>query len=95
MHVCFCRNFRNLCGDDTPMVRRAAAGKLGEFAQVVEIDYLKSELIPLFVNLAQDEQVGNVGNILLLFSFQSLSIPSPLFQILKRPLKKKTRNCFS
>ena len=51
------------------MVRRAAAGKLGEFAQVVEIDYLKSELIPLFVNLAQDEQVGNVGNILLLFSF--------------------------
>ena len=21
--------FRNLCGDDTPMVRRAAAGKLG------------------------------------------------------------------
>ena len=74
--VCFCRNFRNLCGDDTPMVRRAAAGKLGEFAQVVEIDYLKSELIPLFVNLAQDEQVGNVGNILLLFSFHSLSIHS-------------------
>ena len=45
------------------MVRRAAAGKLGEFAQVVELDYLKSELIPLFINLAQDEQVGNVGNI--------------------------------
>ena len=51
------RNFRNLCGDDTPMVRRAAAGKLGEFAKVVETDYLKSDLIPLFTSLAADEQV--------------------------------------
>lgn len=46
------------------MVRRAAAGMLGSFAKVVELDYLKSELIPLFINLAQDEQVGNVGNFL-------------------------------
>ena len=50
--------FRNLCQDDTPMVRRAAAGRIGEFAKVVELDYLKSDLIPMFVNLAQDEQVG-------------------------------------
>ncbi|XP_046554169.1 serine/threonine-protein phosphatase 2A 65 kDa regulatory subunit A alpha isoform-like isoform X1 [Haliotis rubra] len=50
------QHFRNLCGDDTPMVRRAAAGKLGEFAKVVETEYLKSELIPLFTTLAQDEQ---------------------------------------
>ena len=28
--LCVCvRSFRTLCGDDTPMVRRAAAGKLG------------------------------------------------------------------
>merc|ERR1712218_493057 len=26
---------------------------------VVEGDYLKSDLVPMFVNLAQDEQVGN------------------------------------
>lgn len=39
------------------MVRRAAAGKLGEFAKVVEPEYLKSDLIPLFTVLAQDEQV--------------------------------------
>lgn len=45
------------------MVRRAAAGMLGSFAKVVEVDYLKSELIPLFISLAQDEQVGNVGTI--------------------------------
>lgn len=51
------RNFRSLCADDTPMVRRAAAGKLGEFAKVVESDYLKSDLIQLFNMLAQDEQV--------------------------------------
>jgi len=50
-------HFRNLCQDDTPMVRRAAASKLGEFAKVVEVEFLKSDLIPMFVNLAQDEQV--------------------------------------
>lgn len=50
------KNFRGLCQDDTPMVRRAAAAKLGEFATVVEIEYLKSDLIPMFVILAQDEQ---------------------------------------
>ena len=30
--------FRNLCQDDTPMVRRAASGKLGEFAKAVEVN---------------------------------------------------------
>lgn len=39
------------------MVRRAAAGKLGDFAKAVETEYLKSDLIPLFTALAQDEQV--------------------------------------
>ena len=49
--------FRNLCQDDTPMVRRAASSKLGEFAKVVEVEYLKSDLIPMFVNLAQVRKV--------------------------------------
>lgn len=53
-------HFRNLCQDDTPMVRRAAASKLGEFAKVVEVEYLKSDLIPMFINLAQDEQVRSL-----------------------------------
>lgn len=39
------------------MVRRAAASKLGELAKVVEPEYLKSDIIPMFINLAQDEQV--------------------------------------
>merc|ERR1719232_719496 len=26
---------------------------------VMEVEYLKSDLVPMFVNLAQDEQVGN------------------------------------
>jgi serine/threonine-protein phosphatase 2A regulatory subunit A len=51
------RLFRNLCTDDTPMVRRAAAAKFGEFAKVVELDHVKNELIPLFNGLSQDEQV--------------------------------------
>ncbi len=49
--------FRQLCQDETPMVRRSAAGKLGEFAKVVEVEFLKSDLIPMFVQLAQDDQV--------------------------------------
>lgn len=40
------------------MVRRAAASKLGEFAKVLELDNVKSEIIPMFSNLASDEQVG-------------------------------------
>lgn len=39
------------------MVRRASASKLGEFAKAVEPDYLKQELMQIFVDLAQDEQV--------------------------------------
>ncbi|NXS83363.1 2AAA phosphatase, partial [Erpornis zantholeuca] len=49
------RYFRNLCSDDTPMVRRAAASKLGEFAKVLELEHVKSEIIPMFSNLASDE----------------------------------------
>uniref|UniRef100_A0A7N8X0C9 Protein phosphatase 2, regulatory subunit A, beta b n=1 Tax=Mastacembelus armatus TaxID=205130 RepID=A0A7N8X0C9_9TELE len=41
---------------DTPMVRRAAASKLGEFAKVLELDYVKSDIISLFTALASDEQ---------------------------------------
>ncbi|XP_016119121.1 serine/threonine-protein phosphatase 2A 65 kDa regulatory subunit A beta isoform-like [Sinocyclocheilus grahami] len=51
------QHFRTLCSDDTPMVRRAAASKLGEFAKVLELDYAKSDIIPLFTALASDEQV--------------------------------------
>jgi serine/threonine-protein phosphatase 2A regulatory subunit A len=38
------------------MVRRAAASKLGEFAKVVEIEYLRQEFVQQFNNLANDEQ---------------------------------------
>lgn len=54
----FSRYFRTLCSDDTPMVRRAAASKLGEFAKVLELDYVKGDIIPLFTALASDEQVN-------------------------------------
>lgn len=39
------------------MVRRAAASKLGEFAKVLELDYVKSDIISLFTALPFDEQV--------------------------------------
>lgn len=52
------RHFRTLCSDDTPMVRRAAASKLGEFAKVLELEYVKTDIISLFTALASDEQVS-------------------------------------
>lgn len=55
------RHFRTLCSDDTPMVRRAAASKLGEFAKVLELDYVKTDIIPLFTALASDEQVHTLA----------------------------------
>ena len=39
------------------MVRRAAASKFGEFAKVVEVEYLKADLVPMFIALEQDDQV--------------------------------------
>uniref|UniRef100_A0A0K0D3C6 HEAT repeat protein n=1 Tax=Angiostrongylus cantonensis TaxID=6313 RepID=A0A0K0D3C6_ANGCA len=48
--------FRQMCRDDTPMVRRAAASKLGDFAKVFERDYLVEELHSMFSDLAADEQ---------------------------------------
>lgn len=49
--------FSQLCHDDTPMVRRAAAGKVGEFAKSdMDLGDVKTHLVPLFVLLAQDEQ---------------------------------------
>lgn len=65
-----------MCQDDTPMARRSAASKLGEFAKVVEIEYLKSEIIPMFVILAQDEQVKKN------FTYLEFHLRKPSYQIL-------------
>lgn len=54
--ACIQRLFKSLCLDDTPMVRRAAASKLGEYAKVVESEYLRQEVVPLFTGLASDDQ---------------------------------------
>ncbi|WWC66209.1 uncharacterized protein I206_100110 [Kwoniella pini CBS 10737] len=53
--------FAVLCGDETPMVRRAAAKALGPFAKsVAEVpdqhDILLSDVIPLYRKLATDDQ---------------------------------------
>ena len=47
-------NLRYYGRDETPMVRRAAAHKLGRFAEVVEPPYISRELIPSFQDLTQD-----------------------------------------
>lgn len=51
------RLYRTLCGDETPMVRRAAASRLGEFSKVIDAEHVKSDIVPLYVSLSTDEQV--------------------------------------
>jgi len=55
--------FRVLARDDTPMVRRAAAQRLGELAKVVELDYIRTAdaankpvILAIFADLSADEQ---------------------------------------
>eukprot|EP00798_Chlamydomonas_sp_ICE-L_P012215 gene12215-15346_t len=48
--------YTSLCKDETPMVRRAAAQKLGGYAKTVERDFVSRELMPLFTDLTQDDQ---------------------------------------
>ena len=47
--------FATLCGDDTPMVRRAAAKNIGALVPVVEREFVRGELFPLFRALAGDD----------------------------------------
>lgn len=46
--------YGQLCHDETPMVRRAAAQRLGAFAGVVERELVARELLPLFTDLTGD-----------------------------------------
>ena len=49
--------FVTLCHDETPMVRRAAAHHLGQLAATMEREYVKTEIMALFTELTQDDQV--------------------------------------
>jgi hypothetical protein len=46
--------YGQLCHDETPMVRRAAAQRLGTFAGAVERELVAKELLPLFTDLTGD-----------------------------------------
>jgi serine/threonine-protein phosphatase 2A regulatory subunit A len=46
--------YGQLCQDDMPMVRRAAASNLGKFAATIEQSHLKTEIMSIFDDLTQD-----------------------------------------
>lgn len=48
--------FSKLCKDETPMVKRSAAQNLGAFGKVVGVEVLKEQIIPLFDEMAKDDQ---------------------------------------
>ncbi len=47
--------YGTLCGDDTPMVRRAASRHIGGLVAAVEKEFAVADLLPLFVQLAGDD----------------------------------------
>nr|CAA57527.1 65 kDa regulatory subunit of protein phosphatase 2A [Arabidopsis thaliana] len=48
--------YSQLCKDDMPMVRRAAASNLGKFATTVESTFLIAEIMTMFDDLTKDDQ---------------------------------------
>ncbi|EUB58918.1 Serine/threonine-protein phosphatase 2A regulatory subunit A alpha isoform [Echinococcus granulosus] len=52
--------FRQLCSDDTPMVRRSAAINLGEMAACLGLDTLRSEFLPVLANIIQAYEQDSV-----------------------------------
>lgn len=50
------QKFIELCNEETPMVRRAVASKIGDLATHVEHEIVLSELITIFKQLSADEQ---------------------------------------
>ncbi|CAL9214827.1 unnamed protein product [Arabidopsis halleri] len=48
--------YGQLCQDDMPMVRRAAATNLGKFAATIESAHLKTDIMSMFEDLTQDDQ---------------------------------------
>ncbi|CUT98928.1 Serine:threonine protein phosphatase 2A 65 kDa [Echinococcus multilocularis] len=52
--------FRQLCSDDTPMVRRSAAINLGEMAACLDLDTLRSEFLPVLANIIQKDEQDSV-----------------------------------
>lgn len=50
------KKFIELCNEDTPMIRRACASKIGLLATQLDKQHLIQELLPVFRQLSQDEQ---------------------------------------
>ncbi|CAL5442214.1 unnamed protein product [Camellia sinensis] len=48
--------YNQLCQDDMPMVRRAAATNLGKFAATIEAAHMKNDIMSMFEDLTQDDQ---------------------------------------
>jgi serine/threonine-protein phosphatase 2A regulatory subunit A len=50
------KKFIDLCNEDTPMIRRACAMKLGDFSTFLEKHHVIQDIVPIFKQLSQDDQ---------------------------------------
>eukprot|EP00824_Muranothrix_gubernata_P008478 TRINITY_DN2090_c0_g1_i3.p1 TRINITY_DN2090_c0_g1~~TRINITY_DN2090_c0_g1_i3.p1 ORF type:complete len:514 (-),score=68.91 TRINITY_DN2090_c0_g1_i3:23-1531(-) len=50
------KKFLDLCNEENPIIKRASSKKLGDFAAIVEKEFVISEIIPVFKSLSGDEQ---------------------------------------
>ena len=46
------KKFVELCNEDTPMIRRACASRLGNFSTQIEKNYVIQDLLPVFRQLS-------------------------------------------
>lgn len=50
------KKFIELCSEETPMIRRAVAGRIGELSHKMDWDVYLTEIMPVFKTLASDDQ---------------------------------------
>jgi HEAT repeat protein len=84
--------YTQLCHDETPMVRRAAAQKLGQFAAVMERESVSRDLLPLFTDLTQDgeEREGlSEGRVMAAGGLVAAELQRPLVAAAVRALQRR------
>jgi len=88
--------FSELANDDTPMVRRATASNIAAMANVLEKDFIRSDLLPLWQLLMKDDidsvKIKAIESTLKLIScFSKQEIMDNLLGILKNvDIEKKS-----
>ena len=88
--------YSELGHDDTPMVRRGAAGNIKCFVKVLETEYVKSDILPLFNKLMKDDidsvKINAIENSIYLISFYTRQEVNDNLLILLKNVDPETKS---